>query len=159
MLTKPALPLSHPASLIATWFGSGLMRPAPGTWGSAAALPFGAGLMILGPGYLLVGIVLVTAAGVWASDVYGQARGISDAGEIVIDEVAGMWIVLLVVPLAIWPVLLAFLLFRLFDIAKPWPAGWCDRKLTGGIGVMADDVVAGIHAAIAAMILNLVGAF
>lgn len=156
-LTKSALPFGHPATLASTWFGSGLLNPAPGTWGSAAALPFGLLLAMAGTVYLLAGIVAVTLIGVWASDVYGRAKGVSDTGEIVIDEVAGQWIVLLAVPIGGWSYLVAFGLFRLFDITKPWPANWCDRNLKGGVGVMTDDLVAGVYAMLCALGLRYLG--
>lgn len=156
-LTKPALPFRHPVTLISTWFGSGLLNPAPGTWGSAAALPLGIVLMWAGTGYLVAGIIVVTAVGIWASDIYGKAKGVSDSGEIVIDEVAGQWIALLAASLAIGDILVAFALFRLFDITKPWPAGWCDKNLKGGVGVMVDDIVAGAYAFLALKLILLTG--
>ena len=148
MFRSPALPFFHPASLIATWFGSGLLRPGPGTWGSLAALPFGAALVWLGgPWLLAAATALAFALGLWASGLYAAAHETSDPADVVIDEVVGQWIALL--PFALEPVayLVAFLGFRVFDIAKPWPASWCDRRLKGAFGIMADDVVAGAYAA------------
>ncbi len=144
-VTAPMHPL-HPAFWLATWFGSGLAPKAPGTFGSAAALPFAWGLMWLGgvPA-LAAGIVVVFLLGWWASEVYVRRAGIDDPGSIVIDEVAGQWLVLLAAPLdPVW-YLLGFLLFRLFDIAKFWPASWADRVVKGGLGVMLDDVLAALY--------------
>ncbi len=144
---RPALPYSHPVTLIATWFGSGLVRPAPGTWGSLAALPFAFGLAWLGgPWLLLLAAAGAFALGIWAAQGYAQASSENDPAEVVIDEVAGQWLSL--VPIALDPLLypLGFLAFRLFDIAKPWPVGWLDRKVKGGLGIMADDMAAGIYA-------------
>jgi phosphatidylglycerophosphatase A len=144
----------HPLALICTWFGSGLLPKVPGTWGSAAALPFAALIQwSWGNGGLAVGAVLVFIVGTVAAGPFARAAGIKDPGAIVVDEVAAQWAVLTTVPLD--PVLyaLSFLLFRVADIAKPWPASWCDKRLAGGFGVMADDMVAGLYAAAALFVL------
>ena len=144
-----------PSSLLATWFGAGLLPWAPGTWGSLAALPFGWLLFWLsGPLGLLVGTVAVFAIGIWAAHGYEQALAVKDPGVIVIDEVAGQWVTLLAAglsPMGMKPaaVLLAFVLFRVFDVAKPWPVGWADRHLKGAFGIMADDIIAGLYGAAA----------
>lgn len=150
----PSLPAWHPAFVTATWFGTGLLPVAPGTWGSLAALPFAWAIASLGgPLALLAAAVVAFAVGVWAAEIYGRRSGVKDAGPIVIDEVAGQWLTL--VPLPADPVayLLGFLTFRAADIAKPWPAGWADRTLDGGLGVMLDDVIAGLYAALATYLL------
>ena len=145
--------------LIATFFYVGHMRPAPGTWGSLAALP--AALVIYwiaGPWGLVVGAVLSYVLGVWATGVETKGKDNHDPSEIVIDEVCGQWIALLPVAFgaasagveitALWPGwIAAFALFRLFDITKWGPIGWADR-MHGPTGVMLDDVIAGIFAAI-----------
>ncbi len=139
-----------PSSLLATWFGSGLLPGAPGTWGSLAALPLGLVILWLGgPIALTLAAALIFALGLWASAVYQSGLDRKDPGEIVIDEVAGQWLAL--VPCALDPlgVVLAFVFFRLFDILKPWPANWADRSLTGAPGIMLDDIFAGLYAAIA----------
>lgn len=143
------------ASLIATFFGIGLLPIAPGTWGSLAALPLGVGLLWLGgPWLLAAGIAAVSLAGWWASGEHCRLIGRDDPGEIVIDEVAGQWITLLPASLA-WPdIAFAFLLFRVADIVKPWPASWADRTIHGGLGVMTDDLIAGIYAALALFLLK-----
>lgn len=143
------LPFWHPAFLIATWFGSGLLPKIPGTWGSAAALPFAWGIMWFGgPWTLLAFAVGAFVVGIWAAGMYSKHSGIKDAGPIVIDEVAGQWLTL--IPAGLDPVLflIGFFLFRAADILKPWPANWADRELEGGLGVMLDDIFAGIYAAI-----------
>lgn len=152
MTTKIPATLSiwHPAFLLATWFGSGLLPKIPGTWGSAAALPFAWVIAWYGgPWALLAAAFVAFVAGLWAADVYGRHSGVKDAGPIVIDEVAGQWLTL--VPFVPEPAtyLAGFVLFRAADIAKPWPASWADRKLDGGMGVMLDDVIAGIYAGLA----------
>ena len=150
--------------IIATFFYSGLLKPAPGTWGSLAALPAFWLLHVLGgPILCLAGIAVVFVAGYWATDVQTAMGNVKDPGWIVIDEVAGQWIALLPLSLgaahvgmnitALWPGWIsAFLLFRLFDIWKPGPVGWADRK-GGPLGVMLDDVIAGLFAAICVVIL------
>ncbi len=145
----PSLPLPfwHPASLLATWFGAGLLPKAPGTWGSLAALPFAMAIATLaGPWGLLTAVFAVTALGVWAAAIYAARVGTGDPGEVVIDEVAGQWLAL--VPVALDPRLyvVAFLAFRVFDIIKVWPANWLDRNVRGGWGIMLDDLAAGVYA-------------
>jgi phosphatidylglycerophosphatase A len=143
------LPSLHPASLLATWFGAGLLPVAPGTWGSLAALPFGWAIATLfGPPALLIAAAIVFCVGWWAAAQVGRASGVADQGSIVIDEVAGQWLTLAVVPPSAAAYVLGFLLFRLFDITKPWPVSAAERSIPGGLGVMADDIVAGIYAAI-----------
>lgn len=136
----------HPASLLATWFGTGLLPVAPGTWGSAAALPFAAVITTLfGAVGLLAAAAAVFLAGWWAAGVFAAAEGHKDPKAVVVDEVVGQWLVLLVVPLDLEYYLGALVVFRAFDILKPWPAGRIDRRLEGGLGVMLDDVVAGVY--------------
>ncbi len=135
------------AALLATWFGCGKIRPAPGTWGSLGAFP-PALLIAWAAGWwgLLLASLLVFALGIWVSHRHALAIGLDDPGEIVIDEVAAQWLTL--VPLCfdwrLW--VIAFFAFRAADIAKPWPASWCDRRLHGGLGIMTDDMVAGLYA-------------
>ena len=137
------------ARVLATWFGAGLLPKAPGTWGSLAALPIGYAITTLG-GVELLGIltILLFIIGVWASNVTSNETGIADPSEIVIDEVVGQWITLLSIPPNIILYFLAFVLFRLFDIWKPWPISWADEKIKGGFGVMLDDVLAAILAVV-----------
>lgn len=147
------------AAWLATWFGTGLLPKAPGTWGSLAALP--PGLLLLwagGPALLVAAIILVSVAGVWAGERYAETLGQEDPGAVVIDEVAGQWLALLPCA-ALGPVeiVLAFLLFRAADILKPWPASWADRNIPGGLGIMADDWVAGVYAALALALLQFGG--
>lgn len=145
-----ALPPGHPATILATWFGAGKLPLAPGTWGSLAALPFAWGLAWLGgPGALLAGAAVVLGVGIWASNRVIQASGAKDPGEIVIDEVAGQWLALAAAPLDPLAYAAGFALFRVFDIFKPWPAGWIDAKMGGGAGIMLDDIIAGAYAGVA----------
>ncbi|MDP6345049.1 MAG: phosphatidylglycerophosphatase A [Alphaproteobacteria bacterium] len=143
---KPALPLADPAGLLATWFGCGLLRPASGTWGSLAALPFAWALVAVGGWPALAATALAAfAVGCWAADRYERADGGKDPGAVVIDEVAGQWLVLIPAPLDPLYYLAGFALFRLFDIFKPWPANWAERRFAGGLGIMLDDVFAAAY--------------
>lgn len=149
----------HPAFWICTGFGSGLIRPAPGTWGSLAALFFA--LPILGGGFaqekLFVMIALSIALGIYTANIWEKYTGSHDDGRIVIDEFAGMWIAMLPLTVAglFTPLNLAlsFGLFRFFDIVKPWPIGWLDKHVSGGLGVMIDDVIAGLFASAALLFI------
>lgn len=139
--------LSHPAIFLASWLGSGFLKPAPGTWGSLAALPFGLALSYYsGITGLLLGIALIFIIGLWSAAIFEEQSGVHDDKRIVIDEVAGQWIAL--IPAAFNPllILLAFISFRFFDILKPWPIGYIDKKVEGAFGVMFDDIIAGIFA-------------
>ncbi len=150
--------------MIATVGGSGYLRPAPGTWGSLASLPL-AGLVyaVAGPWGVLIGVVLAFGLGLWATAEMTRGMADHDPSEIVIDELVGQWIALLPIffgaasagaaVLALWPGwVAAFVLFRLFDIWKPGPVGWADRR-GDALGVMMDDVIAGVFAAIGVTIL------
>jgi phosphatidylglycerophosphatase A len=141
---------SEPAAWLATWFGSGFLPVAPGTWASLAALPFAALLVWLGgPLLVLLASAALFVLGMWAAGAYMAAIGVHDPPAIVIDEVVGQWLTLALVPLDPVLYVLGFLLFRIFDVLKPWPANFVDRAVTGGFGVMLDDVVAAIYAAAA----------
>ena len=148
----------HPAALISTWFGAGLMPIGPGTWGSAAALPLGFALMWLGgPIALAVAIVCVTAAGWWAAGKFVKALNAQDPPEIVVDEVVAQWLVLTITPLSWWGYLAAFLVFRAFDTVKPWPIHLIDQHVDGAAGVMLDDLAAGAAAFVAMGLLVWMG--
>lgn len=147
--TLRKLNFRHPATWVATWFGCGLMRPGPGTWGTLGGLPFGIALLFFGGVPALVaGIVIVSVAGYWASKKMEEMTGDHDGSYIVIDEVAGIFIALIPAGLEPLSVLAAFILFRFFDILKPWPVSWLDKNLPGAEGVMLDDMMAGVYAAI-----------
>jgi len=138
--------VSRTARLIATCGGIGYLKPAPGTWGSAAALlPAWAIHSQLGSLGLLAATALVFALGCWAAGAHIRAIGREDPSEIVIDEVPGQWLVLVPAPAEALPYLLGFLAFRLLDIWKPWPARWADRSVHGGIGCMLDDLLAAVY--------------
>lgn len=141
-----------PHTWLASWFGFGFLSPAPGTWGSLGALPFGILIYALGGEiYLLCAAVIITIIGLWAADRFDKDMGGHDSKMIVIDEVAGQWIALIPAALNPFLIIIAFITFRFFDILKPWPIGYIDKHVKGAAGVMFDDVVAGIFAAICVM--------
>jgi len=142
---------------VSTLLGIGYLKPAPGTWGSAAAVPL-AWLIHWAGGFPLLALASVAVFGLGTLAI-GRLDGAKDPAEVVIDEVAGQWVALLPLSAGLWMAgslpyvfpwpgwLGAFLLFRLFDIWKPGPVGWADRK-EGPVWVMLDDVLAGIAAAL-----------
>ena len=150
--------------LFATFFYIGLLRPAPGTWGSLAAIPVAWVLNGLGGFPLLfAATIVVFVLGWWATVEATRGKEDHDPSEIVIDEVVGQWIALWPLSLGLWWMgadpwvfpypgwVLGFLMFRLFDIWKPGPVGWADRK-PNAFGVMMDDVIAGAMAAVLVVI-------
>ncbi|MCX7545292.1 phosphatidylglycerophosphatase A family protein [Marinicella gelatinilytica] len=138
--------LTTPSGFLAFGFGSGLAPVAPGTFGTLMAIPLYLALQTLPPLMYLAVVVAAFIGGVWICGRAGKALGVHDHGGIVWDEFVGFWITMWLVPFH-WTWLLAgFILFRLFDIVKPFPIGWIDKKVSGGFGVMIDDVVAGIYA-------------
>ena len=149
--------LATPAGWLACGFGSGLTPVAQGTFGSLAALLPWLLLRELSLPLYLVGLLIGFGVGVWACNVAGRALGVDDHRSLVWDEFIGQLIALipLLIPgllpaggFAWWMLLAGFGLFRLFDVWKPWPISWLDRRVKGGMGVMVDDVVAGVFAAI-----------
>jgi len=140
------LPLSHPAALIATGFGIGLLPAAPGTWASLAASPVGWGIeMWFGVPGLVIAAAGAFVAGWWAAGRVAETSGIFDPGFVVVDEIAGQWLALAAAPLDWRFYLAAILLFRLFDIWKPFPVSWLDRTIKGGFGIMLDDIAAAFY--------------
>jgi phosphatidylglycerophosphatase A len=137
----------HPAALIATGFGAGLLPGMPGTWGSLAALPCAWVIGSYGgTAWLLIAAAAAFALGCWAAGRVAATSGRHDPGFIVIDEIAAQWLVLVAAPVNLWWYVTAFLLFRFFDIFKPWPIRQVERAVSGGLGVMLDDVVAALYA-------------
>lgn len=147
-MTEPTkLHFFHPISLLATWFGAGKSPKAPGTMGTLAALPFAYWIFMWGGQQaLLVAALLLFLVGVAVSEQYMKRNGThQDPGEIVIDEVAGVWLLLVAFPPTLNAYIVGFLLFRFFDIVKPWPVSVCDNKVLGGFGVMLDDFAAAVY--------------
>ena len=139
---------------LATGFGAGLSPVAPGTVGTLVGVLFYVAMARL-PLAAYVAVVLVLAAGgVWLCQRAGGILGVADHPGIVWDEIVGFLIAMAASPPGWQTLVLGFALFRLFDILKPWPIGAIDRKLTGGLGVMLDDVVAGLYALVCLQILR-----
>ncbi len=132
------------AEIVSTWFYVGKIRWAPGTLGTLATIPFVIVFQMMGSiGYIAV-TFLIVFLGIFLSDIYEKSKGDHDLSEIVIDEVAGYMIAMTLLPMTWQALTLGFLIFRFFDIFKPFPIGWLDRKINGGLGVMVDDIAAGV---------------
>ncbi len=139
----PGQLLRDPLLLLAFGFGSGLSPKAPGTAGTLVAVGLFPLLALLPLSLYLSMLLVVVIAGVGICGYAARKMGVHDHGGIVWDELAGFWLAMTAFP-ATWPWLLAgFVLFRFFDIVKPWPISWLDRNVTGGLGIMLDDLVAG----------------
>jgi phosphatidylglycerophosphatase A len=143
--------LAHPAGWIASGFGSGFSPIASGTVGSAIAILPWLALRNLDVAIYAVVLAVAFAIGIGCADRVIRVLQVEDPGVVVWDEFVGQWIALL--PLVVaprgWPWIVAgFVLFRLFDVWKPWPASWADRSVKGGFGTMLDDVIAGLYAAV-----------
>ncbi len=148
--------LRDPAVLLATGFGAGLLPKAPGTWGSLLAVALAWPIFeAAGRTGLAVAACAAFVIGVWASGVCAGKYGGEDPGQVVIDEIAGQWLVLLVVTPGWLNYGLGFVLFRAFDIFKPWPVSWADRTIKGGLGIMIDDVLAAGYAAAVLYVITL----
>jgi len=134
------------AMSLALWFGAGLLPKAPGTFGALAAVPLAVIMRYFSvlsvAGFLIVFIPLA----IWASDRCEKLLGREDPKEVVIDEVAGFFLAIFLLPPSWLNLCLGFVLFRFFDIVKPFPIGWLDQKIKGGTGIVLDDLVAGIYA-------------
>ncbi len=134
------------AFLFATWFGLGTLPKMPGTWGSLGALPFAWALWQLPLAFAWIVFAVFLFIAVWASGVVDQAKGGHDNQNIVVDEVAGIFLTTSVAGDSLLHFALAFIFFRLFDIWKPWPVRWLDRRVGGGLGVVVDDLAAAVYA-------------
>jgi phosphatidylglycerophosphatase A len=160
MQTRFQWMLVHPAAIIAQGAGSGLLHPASGTWGSLVGWLFFSFLYTNGmtaPWVWAIFLAVTFVIGVWASHITGKQLGVHDDSSIVFDEMWAIWLVMLfVMPLSIWWQLLAFGLFRLFDIWKPYPIRMVDGKWHNGLGVMVDDVLAAFYALLSFSVLRVV---
>lgn len=159
-VAQPAEARTRWAWIVATFFGAGRLRPGPGTWGSAAAGAIwycGARAAHLNGWFLMVATLAaataVTLIGIPAASIVERESGREDPGFVVIDEVAGQWVVLAAAPLDPGHALVGFALFRIFDIVKPPPARQLER-LHGGTGIMLDDLAAGIYGALMMLLLR-----
>ncbi len=138
--------LRTPAGFIAFGFGAGLARHAPGTMGTLVAVPFAWLLKQLPAGWYGPAVLLTFLAGIYLCGSASRALGRKDPGGIVWDEMVGYWLTIALLPVtwAWW--LAAFVLFRFFDIVKPWPITLAEKRLGGGLGIMLDDIVAALYA-------------
>jgi phosphatidylglycerophosphatase A len=146
--------LRSPTLLLAFGFGSGLSSKAPGTMGTLAAIPLWWLLAQLPLASYLI-IVLVSAIiGIYICGAAAKTLGVHDHGGIVWDEFVGFWIAMAALPVTWTSLILGFALFRFFDIVKPWPISWLDKKVSGGFGIMIDDIAAGIASALVLILIK-----
>ena len=136
---------TNPVHFLAFGLGTGASPYAPGTVGTLLGIPL---VYLLSQWslwvYLLVTVLLI-AIGIWVCDKTSKDIGVHDHGGIVIDEVAGYLVTMIAVPVNVWTLMAAFFIFRFFDIIKPWPIGWLDKQVQGGVGIMVDDLLAGVY--------------
>lgn len=133
--------------MLAFGFGSGLAKKAPGTMGTLASIPMYYCLIRFFESWYLAVLVLTAVLGIWICGKAAKDIGVHDHGGIVWDEIVGYLLTMYWVPFSWQNVILGFVFFRLFDILKPWPINWLDRHVSGGVGIMLDDVVAALMAA------------
>ena len=154
----PSSSFKNPIHFLAIGLGSGAAPKAPGTFGTAMAVLLYLPLSQLSLIYYSVVVLVAALVGIYICDKTSKDWQVHDHGGIVWDEFVGYWITMIAIPVTWYWVLLGFVLFRIFDIWKPWPISWLDRKVGGGLGIMIDDVVAGVFAwVILFVVVNLVG--
>ena len=142
------LNLVNPIHFLAVGLGSGLAKKAPGTFGTLAAVPIYWLMSSLPVEMYALIVVLASLFGFWICHVTSRDMGVHDHKAIVWDEFVGYWITLFMVPFSIQWAILGFVLFRFFDILKPFPISWVDKNISGGFGIMLDDILAGICSAL-----------
>lgn len=140
--------LTDPIHFLAFGFGSGLLPKAPGTWGTVVAIPIWYGLATLSLPYYLTAVLGLSLIGIWLCGASSDKLGVHDHGGIVWDEICGYLVTMILLPVTWYWALAGFVLFRFFDIIKPWPIKWLDSKVKGGFGIMIDDLIAGAMAAL-----------
>ncbi len=152
-MNKPQV-WTNPIHFLAFGFGSGLAPKAPGTFGTITAIPIYL-LITLSNSFAvyLIATAVISIIGIWICGKTSKDLGVHDHSGIVWDEIAGYLITMIMVPLTWHWVLAGFVLFRIFDILKPWPISWLDKKVSGGLGIMLDDIVAGVFALIVMQVL------
>lgn len=143
--TFPETVWKNPIHFLACGFGAGTSKFMPGTCGTIVAIPLYLGLQLLSPLYYMMVLVAAIAFGIWICGVTARDLGEEDPGAIVWDEMVGFWLALWAAPNGWQWILGAFVLFRVFDIFKPWPIKWVQDKFPGGYGIVADDLVAGLY--------------
>ena len=150
----PARLLLNPLHLLSLGFGSGLSPYAPGTLGTLVAIPIYWFFINFGYAIYIPVLLLFTVLGFYLCGHTARALGVHDHGGIVWDEIVGYMITMLFVPVSWGWIILGFVFFRLFDIWKPWPIRILDQRVHGGVGIMVDDILAGIYAAICLQLLT-----
>ena len=154
------LSIFSPVTLLASFGGSGFITPASGTWGSLATLPLTTYILFNYNGlYLLCLSFTLFLIGMWACREWLKAADgqDNDPSMIVIDEAAGLSLTLAFAEMSLISVFLGFALFRLFDIAKPWPVSWLEKRFSGAFGIMIDDMAAGLLAGIILFFFQIYG--
>lgn len=141
---KYAALLKNPIHFLSLGFGTGLAPQAPGTFGTLAAIPVVVLAASLGLTGFIIATVVACVVGVFFCDYTAKAMGEHDHPAIVWDEIAGFMVAMLAVPISWQTLLVAFILFRIFDILKPWPIRYLDKHVSGGVGIMLDDILAGL---------------
>lgn len=147
---------SSPVHFLAFGFGSGLAPIAPGTFGTLVAIPIFLLIQPLALQWYLLITVAISLIGIWICGESAKRLGLHDPGGVVWDEIAGYLVTMIAAPAGWEWVVIGFILFRIFDIWKPWPIRWADRKVEGGLGIMLDDIIAGVYALI---VLQLIAYF
>jgi len=138
--------ITNPIHFLALGFGSGLLPKAPGTFGTLAAIPL---YLLLAPSSMivyLIAVIVMSIVGIYICGKAAKDAGVHDHGAIVWDEIVGFLITMFMVPLSWQSVVVGFILFRIFDIFKPWPISFIDKNVHGGLGIMLDDIIAGFAA-------------
>jgi phosphatidylglycerophosphatase A len=138
--------ITNPIHFLALGFGSGLLPKAPGTFGTLDAIPL---YLLLAPSSVsiyLVSVIVMSIAGIYICGQAAKDAGVHDHGAIVWDEIVGFLITMFMIPLSWKSVIVGFILFRIFDIFKPWPISFIDKNVHGGLGIMLDDIIAGLAA-------------
>nr|CAA6820858.1 MAG: Phosphatidylglycerophosphatase A (EC [uncultured Thiotrichaceae bacterium] len=145
--------LKSPVHFLAFGFGSGLAPKAPGTLGTLMAVPLYLLLVQLPLVYYVLALLVATVLGVWLCGESARLLGVHDHGGIVWDEFVGFWLTMLMAPAGWLWIVVGFALFRLFDIWKPWPIRIIDQKVDSGLGIMLDDILAGVYALVVLQVL------
>ncbi|MET0064723.1 MAG: phosphatidylglycerophosphatase A [Candidatus Thiodiazotropha sp.] len=151
--------MGNPVHLLAFGFGSGLTPKAPGTFGTLVGVPAYLLLQPLSPVYYGFVVAAAFLAGIWLCGRTSRDLGVHDHGGIVWDEIVGYLVTMLWAPPGWLWMIMGFVLFRVFDIFKPWPIRWFDQKVSGGFGIMLDDLIAGLFAAALLFMIQRMGWF
>jgi phosphatidylglycerophosphatase A len=150
--------IKNPIHFLSFGLGSGLIPGMPGTYGSFLALFLFLPLAHLNLATLLIINILLFILGCYCCDKTAKALGVDDPSPVVLDEIVAMFFILSFIPLSLVNYILAFVVFRFFDILKPWPVSWCDKNIKGGVGIMVDDIAAAVYSLIVvAIIIKVLG--